>query len=403
MSSLKKHKIDKVFLWIVITLLGSGILVFVSASLSLLEDDPRLFRSVLFNQLILGVGLGGLVAYGLSRLHYHVIRNLSFWIFIFGLLLTVTVFIPGLGFSHGGAQRWISLGPISLQPAEFLKFSTLLYWSAWLSWIGHKRDDMRFSILPLVIGLTLIAGLLLSQPDTKSLILITLTTLSLLFISGFSWKKIAVVAVICMTGFIILASTTPYLKSRIDTFRNPNNDPTGASYQVQQSFIAIGSGGIFGRGFGKSVQKFGYLPEAQGDSIFAVLGEEMGFLGTSAVVILFIMFFLRGMRISMHAPDEFGRLFTAGVVILLTGQSFLNIASLTGVFPLTGVPLVFFSHGGTSLFITMIMIGIVFNISRYSDMSQASFIRTIPEQINPEEKKTKAKTKTNYQPSKRKI
>jgi cell division protein FtsW len=151
----------------------------------------------------------------------------------------------------------------------------------------------------------------------------------------------------------------------VRTFIDQSRDPSGASYQLQQSLIAIGSGGVFGRGYGQSVQKFSYLPEPQGDSVFAVIGEEFGFLGSVLVIILYVALALRGLRIANRMPDQFGRLLVSGIIIILTAQSFLNIASIIGVFPLTGVPLVFISHGGTSLMITLVGIGIVLNASRY--------------------------------------
>jgi cell division protein FtsW len=157
----------------------------------------------------------------------------------------------------------------------------------------------------------------------------------------------------------------PYLQARIKTFIDPSSDPKGSSYQLQQGMIAIGSGGILGRGLGQSIQKFNYLPESQGDSIFAVLGEELGFIGTFFTVLLYAFFALRGLRIANHSPDLFSRLLVSGIVILITAQSFMNIAAITGVFPLTGVPLVFMSQGGTSLMIYLIAVGIVLQVSKY--------------------------------------
>jgi cell division protein FtsW len=158
---------------------------------------------------------------------------------------------------------------------------------------------------------------------------------------------------------------TPYLQERVKTFINPAQDAQGSSYQIQQSLIALGSGGIFGRGYGQSVQKFNYLPEPQGDSIFAVLGEELGFVGACVTIFLYILFILRGFRIANNSPDLFSGLLVSGIVILITVQSFMHIASVTGVFPLTGVPLVFMSDGGTSLMVYLAAIGIVLRISKF--------------------------------------
>ena len=277
------------------------------------------------------------------------------------------VFVPHLGFAHGGARRWVALGPITFQPAEFLKISCVIYFSAWLSWVKNKIKDFKYGILPMGILLSVSAALLLVQPDTKSFLLIIVAISSLLFVSGVPIKYLIGAVLSCIILVAILAYTTPYLQARIKTFIDPSSDQSGASYQLKQSLIAIGSGGLVGRGLGQSVQKFSYLPEPQGDSIFSVIGEEFGFIGSFFVVLLYILFAFRGFRIANRAPDQFSRLLVVGIVILIVFQSFLNIASITGVFPLTGVPLVFMSQGGTSLLLSLIMVGIILNISRYSE------------------------------------
>jgi cell division protein FtsW len=213
--------------------------------------------------------------------------------------------------------------------------------------------------------LSIIAGVLIKQPDTKSIILITITAIIMLFVSGTPIKYILSIFGIAITAFLILVSFKPYLKERINTFINPSENSKSSSYQLQQSLIAVGSGGLWGRGLGQSIQKFNYLPEPQGDSIFAVVGEELGFLGCALLIILYLAFILRGFRISLrNASDSFAKLLTIGFVSIITAQSFMNIASIIGVFPLTGVPLVFISQGGTALLISLGMVGIILNISR---------------------------------------
>ncbi|MFZ3011772.1 MAG: putative peptidoglycan glycosyltransferase FtsW [Minisyncoccia bacterium] len=362
---MKEKKVDKFFLVIVSLLLFLGVAIFVSASFGLLAKNEETFYSVLFSQLVLGLGLGLVCMYVCLKINYKFWRNYSFLIFLGSILLTAAVFIPSLGWSHGGAERWIDVGFTKFQPVEFLKFGFVIYFAAWLSWVKNKVQDFRFGILPFAILISIIALILFKQPDTKSFILITVTGISMLFISGVPVKYLLGVGV----GLVLLLSTlvyfTPYLQARVKTFINPGHDSQGSSYQIQQSFIALGSGGVFGRGFGQSVQKFNYLPEPQGDSIFAVLGEEFGFVGTSITIILYILFLLRGFRIANRAPDYFSGLLVSGIVILITVQSFMHIASITGVFPLTGVPLVFMSQGGTSLMVYLAMIGVVLNISRF--------------------------------------
>lgn len=362
---MRDKKLDKFFLTVVMLLLAIGLAVFISASLGILNKSTGTFYNVLWSQLGLGLGLGLLGMYFCYKINYKFWRKYSFLIFLSSILLTAAVFIPSLGWSHGGAQRWLQLGSISFQPVEFLKFGFVIYFASWLSWAKSRVENFKWGLLPFGVMLSIIALILFKQPDTKSFILIAVTGLSMLFISGVPMKYLFGAGFVLTTLLAGLVYFTPYLQTRVKTFINPAADSQGASYQIQQSLIALGSGGIFGRGFGQSVQKFSYLPEPQGDSIFAVLGEELGFAGTLSTIVLFLLFLLRGFRIANRAPDYFSGLLVSGIVILITVQSFMHIASVTGVFPLTGVPLVFMSHGGTSLMIYLAAIGIVLQISKY--------------------------------------
>ena len=363
---MKEKKVDRFFLTIVAILIFVGISMFVSSAFGILAKNSKTFYSVLFSQLILGLGFGSLGMYLCLKINYKFLRKYSFYIFLAAILLTASVFIPHLGWTHGGAKRWITLGPLgTFQPVEFLKFGFIIYFAAWLSWVKTRVKDFKFGMLPFLVMLSIIGLILLKQPDTKSVILIVVTALGMLFISDVPMKHLLTIAGVAILGAFILVSFKPYLQERVKTFMNPAQDSAGASYQIQQSLIAIGSGGMFGRGYGQSIQKFSYLPEAQGDSVFAVVGEELGFIGSVAIIILYGLFALRGLHIANNSPDLFSRLLVAGIVILITAQSFMNIASITGVFPLTGVPLVFMSHGGTSLMIYLMSIGIVLQISKF--------------------------------------
>ena len=361
----KPQQFDKYFFLVVVLITVWGLLSFISASLGILASNETKFYGVLFNQIVLGFmcGLGGL--WLTTHINYHVWRSYALHIFIGTVLLTLCVFVPHLGFSHGGARRWVSLGPVSFQPAELLKIGFVIYFAGWLSWASKKSEEFKYKIVPLAILLSIVAAVLLKQPDTKSLVLITAAASGMLFVSGVSWKKIAGIAASGLVLVCVLALFRPYLMNRVKTFLNPDANARTSSYQLQQGLIAIGSGGMFGRGLGQSVQKFNYLPEPQGDSIYAVIGEEFGFVGSTILVFLYVVFAIRGYRIAMHAYDPFGQYLAVGIVTLLIAQSFLNIASLVGLFPLTGVPLVFISHGGTSLAIALCAAGIVLNISRY--------------------------------------
>lgn len=340
--------------------------MFVSASLGVLAKNKEIFYGLLVSQLVLGLGFGLIGMYITYKIDYKIWKKYAVHIFIFALLLTASVFLPSVGWSHGGAERWIKLGPVSFQPVEILKFAFIIFFAMWLFHVKNKVEKFKYGILPLMILLSIIGFILLNQPDTKSLILMVLTGTGMLFISGVPIKQIFLVGIVSVLCLGALIFATPYLQKRIQTFLNPSADSRGAAYQVQQSQIAIGSGGLLGRGYGQSIQKFTYLPEPQGDSIFAVVGEEFGFVGSIILVFLYGILGMRGLKIANNAPDEFGRLLVAGIVIMVIAQSFMHIAAVVGVFPLTGVPLVFMSHGGTSLMIYLASMGIILQVSKHN-------------------------------------
>ncbi len=356
--------IDYVFLALTGALTVLGLFAFFSASLGVLAKNEAQFYQILLSQLGLGLGVGSLGLFLAIKVPHLWWRKHASTFLILALIITACVFIPHVGFSHGGARRWISIFGVSFQPVEFLKVAFVMYLAAWLSWAKKKVKSPLYSILPLLVVLGLIASVLAFQPDMKSLILMTVTGIGMLFLSGTPLKQLIGLGAVAVTLFLVAAFSVPYLRDRMATFLNPSHDPTGSSYQLQQGLIAIGSGKLNGRGFGQSIQKFSYLPEPQGDSIFAVIGEEFGFIGSVVIVVLYMLFAMRGLWISQRAPDAFSGLFAAGLVILMTFQVFMNIASITGLFPLTGVPLVFMSQGGTSLAISLAAAGIILGISR---------------------------------------
>ena len=371
MAENKNNKIDKIFFGIIVTLVVVGLVVFTSASLGILAKSETKFYGVMFSQYIFGF-LGGLVALYIGlKIPYKFFRKYSLILFVLSIVVTALVLVPGIGSLHGGARRWIDIGGFSFQPVEFLKIGFIIYFSAWLSWAREKIKNPLFSILPLIVMIGVVALVLIRQPDTKSIILITITGAIMLFVSGAPLKYILGILGIAIVAFIILISFNPYLRERINTFLYPSENSRTSSYQLQQSLIAVGSGGILGRGLGQSIQKFNYLPEPQGDSIFAVMGEELGFLGCSVLICLYLAFVLRGYRIALrNAPDAFSKLLVVGFVTIITAQSFMNIASIIGVFPLTGVPLVFVSQGGTALLLSLGMMGVILNISRFQGKTQ---------------------------------
>lgn len=355
---------DRTFATITLLLVGIGFFIFISALLGLMARDSGLFSAIALNQSIsLVVGLA--CFYGASRIRYTAWNKYAFFMFLGGLIATTLVFVPHIGVEHAGAHRWLNIFGFSVQPAEILKFAFVLYLAAWYAMVRQGITTIKYGLGPLTALLAMAGVVLALQPDYGTFIILSATGISMFFVAGGSWKHIAGVAV---AGFLFLSVVglfVPYVNDRLKTFINPDRDPQGASYQIKQSLIAIGSGQIVGRGFGQSIQKFDYLPEPVGDSIFAVFAEEWGFVGSSLLIVLFLGFLLRGYRIAKRAPTIFSRLVTVGFVTMIVTQSFINIGSMLGVFPLTGDPLVFVSQGGTSLVMVLTAAGIVLNISKY--------------------------------------
>ncbi len=361
----KRGGIDKIFLTLTIILVVVGFLIFYSASLGLLAAGTTKFMAVTSNQIIFGILGGTIVAVITSLIPYTFWRKWAFLIFGGSLVLMILVFVPHIGVFHGGARRWIGVGGMSMQPAEFYKIGFVLYTSAWFASIKQKASTFKFGTLPLITLIVLSAGLVLMQPDTETFLVIAASGVAIYLAAGGSWKPLFIIAIVGAVGLGVLVLERPYLQKRINTFIDPSKDPTGSGYQIQQSLIAIGSGGLTGRGFGQSTQKFAFLPEPIGDSIFAVASEEFGFVGSVSIIILYILFAFQALRIATRVPDAFGSYTIVGIVVLIVLQSFMNIAAMLAIVPLSGTPLLFISHGGTALFFTMASAGIIMNISKY--------------------------------------
>jgi len=357
-------KVDKTFLTITVILIVAGFFIFSSASLGLLAKESSNYSSIAFSQTILGLLLGSVAMIVASRLDFRIWRKYAFFILLVALILNILVLFPSIGFEHGGARRWLSLGGVSFQPSELLKFGFIIYFAAWIGGIKEKAKSFRYGLLPLLTLLAITGGLLLSQPDTDTFIIITATGLAMYVAAGGRWRWVLTLCLAGLIGLTVLAFTRPYLMQRIQTFLDPTADSLGASYQIQQSLIAVGSGGLFGKGFGQSVQKFTYLPEPVGDSIFAVAAEEFGFVGSVILIVLFLLFATRGLKIASGVPSVFGRLTVVGIVIMIITQAFVNIGAMLGVLPLSGITLPFVSHGGTSLFLSLLEVGVVLSISK---------------------------------------
>ncbi len=359
------HKIDKLLLLLTGTLVTLGFFIFASASLGLLARDGASFGSVAFGQIVFGIIGGSIALFITSTIHYRIWRKYAFYIFLFSIFLTLLVFVPWIGFSHGGATRWLSIGGFTFQPAEILKIGFVIYMATWLSGIHKKIDSFKEGTLPFFAITGGVGVIMLLQPDTDTFMIMALAATAMFVTAGGRWLHVIGIGCIGILLIVALIFTRPYIKDRIMIFMDPSLDPQGAGYQIKQSLIAVGSGGVTGRGFGQSIQKFEYLPEPIGDSIFAVYAEELGFVGGAFLVALFTGFTLRGYKIATRAVDLFGVLIVVGIMTLIVSQAFLNIAAMVALMPLSGLPLPLISKGGTAMLATLAAIGIVLNVSKY--------------------------------------
>lgn len=359
-----KQKADFLLLLTISILIVIGLAVLYSAST--VESYQKFGNTSYYfiRQLISG-GLVGIVLMLICmRVDYHFWQKASVVLVPISLILLVLVKIPHLGFSSGGATRWLHIGPVLFQPSELAKLTVIIFLSSWLS---RRKDSINkdFSeILPPLIITGLFAGLILWQPDMGTMLVLVLTALVMFFVGGVSIKKIF--TWIIGGGFIssILIWLEPYRIKRILTFFDPSHDPLGISYQINQAILAIGSGGWWGLGYGLSRQKYNYLPEAIGDSIFAVMAEELGFIRTSFVLALFAFLTIRGIYISLSSADLFGKILGVGIATWIGLQVCINVSSILGLLPLTGITLPLFSHGSSSLIVILAGLGILLNISK---------------------------------------
>lgn len=361
---MRKKRYDRLFLAIVSALVIAGLAIFVSASLGLLARQGIALGVTTLKQVLGGLGIGSLFLFAASQIPYGFWKKAAIPFFVISLILTALVLIPQIGITVNGARRWLPLGPLSFQPSELLKFGFVIYLATWITSTKNNIQSLKFGFLPFAIVIGVVGVLLLKQPDTGTFIVFFITAIAMFIIGGGRWAHFFAMVLMSVVGIAVLAFMRPYVLNRLTTFLDPSSDAQGASYQVRQALIAIGAGGTFGRGFGQSLQKFSFLPEPTTDSIFAVAAEEFGFVGSVIIIILFLLFALRGFRIANRSPDTFGKLLAIGFTTLIVSQSFVNIAAMLGIIPLTGVPLLFISHGATAFAAAMAEVGVILAVSK---------------------------------------
>jgi len=364
----QKEESDKILLFTIPALLTFGLVMIASAGVA--YSKIRFGDSYFFfkRQLLFGIVPGLVMLYVGQKINYAHWKKIAPPLFFMSIGLLVLVFIPGIGAKIYGASRWIQLSSISFQPSEMLKLSLIIYLAAWLESRGERVKDIFEGLMPFMLILGLISFLLIKQPDVGTLGVIILIAMSMFFVSGSRLSHMLAMGLAGIVLLFMLIKTEAYRVSRFLVFLHPEIDPQGVGYQINQALLALGSGGFFGVGLGHSLQKFNYLPEPVGDSIFAIIGEELGFVGASILVMLFVILAMRGLKIAKNAPDNFSRLLAIGIVSWIFFQAFINIAAISGIIPLTGIPLPFISYGGTSVVFLMLGVGILLNISKHTKL-----------------------------------
>ena len=363
-----KAKPDLVLMLTIFLLCLFGIIMISSASIVVSQEYFGTNYYYVTHQLTsLAIGLVLMVA--AYFIDYRFWKKISVIMFLATLLLLIGVFIPGIGKEYGGAHRWLGFGSAIFQPSEIVKLTFIIYLASWLEKKGEKIGHFATGFIPFVFLMIVLGFLIMSQPDLGTLSVIIGTAVIIFFVAGARGTHLAIGGVSLLVLIGILIKAAPYRLQRFLVFLNPSEQTQGAAYHINQSLIAIGSGGLWGLGFGQSKQKYLYLPQAYSDSIFAIIAEELGFLRSFLILIVLVFVAFRGYRIARNAPDNFARLLATGIVTWIILQAFINIAAMLSLIPLTGVPLPFISYGGSSLIVTLVAVGILLNISKYSSQN----------------------------------
>ncbi|MGH7277305.1 MAG: putative lipid II flippase FtsW [Candidatus Rokuibacteriota bacterium] len=352
---------------VAVALLSTGVVMVYSASAIMAADrfaDPYFF---LKKQVFWAV-LGAAALWIALKLDYRHLERVQRPLLIVTGVLLVAVLVSPLGHEINGTRRWLRLGPVSFQPVELAKLALVVYLAAFLAERRERLHDFRRGFLPPLLVAAGLAGLVLVQPDLGNCLALLALTFALLFLAGSRVQHLALVTAAALPLLVVAILVAPYRLRRITAFWDPWQDPQGSGFQIIQSWLALGSGGLFGRGIGESRQKLFYLPESHTDFIFAILGEEVGFLGAVAVLGLFVVLIWRGLRIGLRAADPFGAYLALGITVLIATQTLVNVGVVTGVLPTKGLPLPFVSFGGSALLVTMVSTGVLLNISQHASV-----------------------------------
>ena len=360
---MRKTKIDLILLFAVILISLFGVLMIYSSSTvwaSYKFDDPFKYLKTQSIFLIIGIILMVIV----SKIHYTYYLYKANILLFSCFVLLILVIIPGIGTVRNGSRSWFGIGGFGIQPSEFMKLAMIIFVSKYLYKNNKDIKNIKKGIIPILLIVLLAFGLIMLQPDFGTGVILVMSIIGLLFISGVNIKFFLILGIFGIIGSVLLIVIAPYRFQRILSFINPWLDPLGSGFQAIQSLFAIGPGGFLGLGLGNSIQKHFYLPEPQTDFIFSIISEELGFLGILIVSSLFIIIIYRGIKISLNAKDLFSKYLSFGIIFQLSFQTLLNLMVVVGLIPITGVTLPFISYGGSSLLISMISIGIVLSVSR---------------------------------------
>lgn len=362
---IKKTAPDFILITVTLTLLAVGLIMVYSASAVWADykfDDSFYFvkRQMLF------AGVGIIAMFFLMNVDYWSWRTWAKVMLIVCFVLLLLVLIPGIGTVRNGSRSWIGVGAFSIQPSEFMKLAMIIFLAKYLSINQKNITSFKNGLLPSLLLVFTAFGLIMLQPDLGTGTVMVGTCLVMIFVAGARIKHFVILGLIGLAGFVALVLSAPYRIKRITSFLDPWEDPLGSGFQIIQSLFAIGPGGLFGLGLGQSRQKFFYLPEPQTDFIFAILAEELGFIGGSFVLLLFALLLWRGIRVALGAQDLYGSFLAVGIISMVAIQVMINIGVVTGLMPVTGITLPFLSYGGSSLTLMLMAVGVLLNISRYS-------------------------------------